>query len=220
MLTLVNCLVLNSNTTVTTSTTLASFVTKANVLALLHDSEAMLQLNPLRKSHVKLPSPLPFYKAVDADLKPATESAIEALSVFSVVESSAGTAHEEGAETWRGGWAKRFIPDEITYETSMQPREDGMMALTHAPMGVHSVTTWTVTEEGDGKLVLNKKGVVTSNRMLTGFIKTTLQDSYDKLARDFVEAVERRVKGKGKEVAEEKVVENNAEANTEVEAVS
>ena len=66
-------------------------------------------------------------------------------------------------------------------------------------MGVNSVTTWVVreaTEEEGGKgLVLEKTGKVTSNRMLMGFIKTTLQESYEKLDRDFVAALEREVAG-------------------------
>jgi hypothetical protein len=65
-----------------------------------------------------------------------------------------------------------------------------MLAITHAPMGVHSVTEWIVREENDG-LVLEEKGEVTSNRMLMGFIKTTFHESHEKLVKDFVAMVEK-----------------------------
>ena len=42
---------------------------------------------------------------------------------------------EGGGGTWRGGWAKRFIPDTLEYETSMQKKEDGLVSITHAPSG-------------------------------------------------------------------------------------
>lgn len=101
---------------------------------------------------------------------------------------------EEGGGSWRGGWAKRFIPDEIKYETSMEVLEDGLRSITHAPMGVHSATTWIMKEEG-AELVLEERGTVTSNRMLMGFIKTTLQESHDKLVRDFLVVLEKSIGG-------------------------
>ena len=108
---------------------------------------------------------------------------------------------EQGGGSWRGGWAKRFIPDEIKYETSMECLADGLRSITHAPMGVHSSTTWIVRdgngdEEGEG-LVLEERGKVTSNRMLMGFIKTTLQASHEKLVKDFMAVLEREVAGEG-----------------------
>ncbi|KAF4632832.1 hypothetical protein G7Y89_g5294 [Cudoniella acicularis] len=208
--------IINTTTIVTTQTTLAAHITKADVIAYLHDKQQMMLLNPLVKSHTALPpsNSVAFYKSVPTNLKPSSTAEIEALIVYSVVEAQA--PEEASGETWRGGWAKRFIPEEITYEVSQQNTEHGMFSITHAPMGVHSVTTWTVREEG-GRLVLDKKGEVTSNRMLMGFIKTTLQESYDKLARDFVEALEKSVKGKGQEVEEKKA--DKAEGVTEEIAV-
>jgi hypothetical protein len=80
----------------------------------------------------------------------------------------------------------------------MQNTPYGMVSITHAPMGVNSVTTWVVREatqeEGTG-LVVEKTGKVTSNRMLMGFIKTTLQDSHEKLCDDFLAALQREVAG-------------------------
>ena len=101
--------------------------------------------------------------------------------------------------SWRGGWAKRFVPNSITYNSSMLNREDGLLSITHAPMGVHSITTWLVrdAEDGSDRLVLEERGKVTSNRMLMGFIKTTLQESHEKLVKDFVATLERVVSGGG-----------------------
>jgi len=172
----------------------------------------MLTINPLLKSTTLLPTSasIAFYKTVPKDLRPASSSAIENIPVYSVVEAQGEETEGEGG-TWRGGWTKRFIPDEIVYETSMQATENGMIAISHAPMGVHSVTIWVIREakeedpeNGETGLVVEKTGAVTSNRMLMGFIKTTLQESYDKLAKDFVKLLQKEVakKNEGVEDAE------------------
>lgn len=83
----------------------------------------------------------------------------------------------------------------------METLEDGLRSITHAPMGVHSSTTWIVKEEGGG-LVLEERGRVTSNRMLIGFIKTTLQESHEKLVRDFLAVLEKNVRGEAEEEVE------------------
>lgn len=218
---------LNTTTTVKTLTPLPPHIKKADVLSLLHNHEGMLTLNPLLKSYKQLPpsSSLAFYNQVPKAIKPSNTAEIEALPVFSVIESSAGgatttassdEAEPEGAQTWRGGWAKRFIPDEITYETSMQAKEDGMMTITHAPMGVSSVTTWVVRqEEGSDGLVLESQGDCTSNRVLMAFIRTTLQDSYDKLAKDFVDALGKLVDGENHR--EKAVVKEHPMGNAEID---
>ncbi|CAG8956592.1 hypothetical protein HYFRA_00011903 [Hymenoscyphus fraxineus] len=187
---------LNTTYAVEVITTLPPSITKPQVLTLLHDRISMLDLNPLLKSHTLLPPPAStnFYATVPAEHKDFTAAEIEALPIYKVVEGT-GPEEQEGS-SWRGGWAKRIIPGEIVYDTSMQLRDDGMITLTHAPMGVGTVTTWTVKEEG-GKLILGLKGVVSANRMLMGFIRTTLQGSYDKLAVDFVTELEKRAKGEG-----------------------
>lgn len=92
-----------------------------------------------------------------------------------------------------------------------------MFSITHAPMGVHSVTTWTVTDGANGGVELGIKGEVSSNRMLMGFIRTTLQESYDKLAKDFAVAVGEKFK-KGGEVEEKGV--DKAEGTMESVAVA
>lgn len=146
----------------------------------------MILLNPIVKSHHHLPDASPAFFAHEPEAyKPTPDKPVP---VYQVTEDMSGSPDGEPAGgTWRGGWAKRFVPDSITYETSMQNREDGLVAITHAPMGVHSVTTWVVDDAGEGGgLVLRETGCVTSNRMLMGFIKTTLQDSHDKLVKDFV----------------------------------
>ncbi|KAH6680398.1 hypothetical protein B0J14DRAFT_578554 [Halenospora varia] len=209
--------ILNTTTTVTSSTPLPSHITKAEVLSFLHNKEGMLALNPLIKSHTLLPptSSTTFYKSVPTNLKPSSESEIQALPVYAVVEAQA--SEEQGGETWRGGWAKRFIPEEITYEVSQQNTDVGMFSITHAPMGVHSVTTWTVKDGANGGVELGIKGEVSSNRMLMGFIRTTLQESYDKLAKDFAVAAGEKFK-KGGEVEEKGV--DKAEGTVESVAVA
>lgn len=196
-------LVLNATTEVKTITTLSPNITKAQVLALLHDEEKMVRMNPIIKSHERLPesSAIAFFKSVPAEHRPPATGTSQP-SVFHIIEESGGEP-EDGAQAgnWRGGWAKRFVPDTLAYETSIQATENGMISITRAPMGVHSVTIWTVVEKGAGEpLVVEKTGRVTSNRMLMTFIKTTLQESYETLARDFEAALE-------KEVNEDQVLE-------------
>ena len=170
----------------------------------------MLALNPILKSHKLLPesSSVAFFSKVPGEHKPPATGEVDGfIPVYEIVEAmESGTPEGEAQSgSWRGGWANRFIPDTITYESSIQSTPDGMVSITHAPMGVNSVTTWVVREateeEGGGKgLVLEKTGKVTSNRMLMTFIKTTLQESYEKLDRDFVAALERDVAGEVEKV--------------------
>ena len=128
----------------------------------------MIRMNPIVKAHHRLPdsSSLAFFKTESPEHKTAADS--PPLPVYEVTEDMGGSPDGEASGgNWRGGWARRFIPDSITYETSMQCRDDGLVSITHAPMGVHSVTTWSVSEK-DGHLVLDERGIVTSNRMLMG----------------------------------------------------
>lgn len=117
----------------------------------------------------------------------------------------------------------------------MQATADGMITITHAPMGVHSVTKWKVRDNdkmGEG-LILEKTGKVTSNRMLMGFIKTTIQGSYEKLASDFVVELERMVEDervkkeelereqmKQEEINDEKVLVKVDDVSEVIEAVA
>ncbi len=101
---------------------------------------------------------------------------------------------------------KRFVPNELVYQTSIQHTENGMISITHAPMGVQSVTTWVLSDagrKGEGCL-LEKTGKVWSNRMLMGFIKGGLQASYEKLATDFVVALDEKIAAEGKATREGK----------------
>jgi hypothetical protein len=70
----------------------------------------------------------------------------------------------------------------------------GHIAITHAPMGVNSVTTWTLRESEEG-LVVDMSGEVESNKMSMAFIKTTLSESYTKLAERFLKDLKKEVEG-------------------------
>ena len=72
-------------------------------------------------------------------------------------------------------------------------------------MGVHSVTTWVIKEAADGTITLEERGCVTSNRMLMGFIKTTLQASHDKLVADVVAILEKDAEGANKSTGKEEL---------------
>ncbi|KAL3423377.1 hypothetical protein PVAG01_05124 [Phlyctema vagabunda] len=198
---------LNTSHETLTVTPLPAYITKAQVLALLHDSERMITLNPLVTAYHLQPASaaIAFFKGEPAENQPQGE--VEEVPIYSVTDDLAGGGKEAEAEggSWRGGWAKRFIPDSITYNSSMQNRDDGLVSITHAPMGVNSVTTWLVKDsetDDSGKpgLVLEERGKVTSNRMLMGFIKTTLQASHEKLVQDFVVELEKGI-AKEKETA-------------------
>lgn len=176
-------------------------ITKAQVLSFLRDDDKrMIHMNPVVKSVKRLPdeSCTAFFKSVPAEHKPPIVHGQPSiiLPVYEVVEDMSGESPEAQEGNWRGGWAKRFIPDSIKYETSIEAREDGMKSHTHAAMGVSSMTHWIVKDpEGDdGVVVVEKIGCVTANKMLMSFISTTLEESHKKLAVDFVAAVENYVK--------------------------
>jgi hypothetical protein len=59
--------------------------------------------------------------------------------------------------------------------------------------GVHSITTWLVKEDQKQDMVLESTVTVTSNRMLMGFIKTTLQESHETLVKEFVAVLEKEL---------------------------
>ena len=158
----------------------------------------MIHMNPVVTSVKLLPeeSSIAFFNAVPAADKPEpVEGEVPKVwPVYEVVEDMSTAPEEANTGNWRGGWAKRFIPDSIKYETSIEATADGMRSITHAAMGVSSVTHWFVkiAEGGEG-VVVEKVGRVTSNRMLMSFIRTTLEESHQKLAVDFVAAVEKYV---------------------------
>lgn len=185
---------LNTTHQTLTLTPLPAHVTKTHVLALLHDNDKMIRLNPIVKAHHRLPdsSSIAFFKNESSEHQPSADA--PSFPVYEVTEDMSGSADDEvSGGNWRGGWAKRFVPDSITYETSMQCKDDGLVSITHAPMGVHSVTTWVVKDGEGGALVLDERGVVTSNRMLMGFIKTTLQESHEKLVKDFIAVLAKEI---------------------------
>ncbi|RFU30080.1 hypothetical protein B7463_g6265, partial [Scytalidium lignicola] len=159
----------------------------------------MITMNPLVTDYFAHPEDVArdFFKNEHPDHKPPLDYTGREISVpvYSITDDMSGSpkngqpVDEDTAASggnFRGGWTKKFVPDKITYSASMHNRPDGLLSITHAPMGVHSVTTWLVKETYDGQLVLEEKGLVTSNRMLMGFIKTTLQSSHDKLVEDFI----------------------------------
>jgi len=208
---------LNTTHSTLTTTSLPASITKSQVLALLHNHDRMITLNPLVTNYQLLPpsASVEFFKH-ESSSTTKTQSNGEPILVYEVTDdmSVAATGNEgEGAGgsggCWRGGWAKRFVPDSITYNSSMQDTEDGLVSITHAPMGVHSVTTWVVREIGEGGegLVLEERGNISSNRLLMGFIKTTLQDSHEKLVKDFVAELEREL-GDEEKAEEEDAVES------------
>ncbi|KAH7342792.1 hypothetical protein BKA65DRAFT_478664 [Rhexocercosporidium sp. MPI-PUGE-AT-0058] len=196
----------NTTTEVKTSTTLSPYITKAQVLSLLHNDTGMLDLNPSKITYTLLPPSTSeqFYNSVpDAHKPPAIASGpISSLPVYHITEHQGaykedGEAEVQGVQGghWKGSWIKRFVPNDLVYQTSVQHTADGLISITHAPMGVQSVTTWVVHEpakEGEGCL-LEKSGKVWSNRALMPLIRGGLQGSYEKLAADFVVALEKMV---------------------------
>lgn len=177
-----------------TTSALAPHLTKADALALLHSDAAMFELNASPVSYTPLPaaSASSFYAGVPAAHQPATASA-GALPVYAVTEHAAPEG--EGNVWQKTSWFKRFVPHELSYQTGVQHTPDGLVCITQAPMGVMSVTTWVAREEeaASGRVcVVDMTGKVTSNRMLMGFIKAGLQTGYERLARDFVKALENR----------------------------
>ncbi|KAH8811934.1 hypothetical protein F5884DRAFT_295548 [Xylogone sp. PMI_703] len=175
--------------------TLPSHISRDQVVRLLHNHHKMITMNPLVTDYFAHPEDVArdFFKNEHPDHRPPRELFVP---VYAITDDMSGPpkraqstdedSSSVGGGSRGGGWAKKFTPDKITYHASMQNRPDGLLTITHAPMGVHSITTWLVKETYDGQLVLEEKGLVTSNRMLMGLIKSTLQSSHDKLVEDFI----------------------------------
>lgn len=92
----------------------------------------MIRISPIVISHTRLPdaSSIAFFKYEAAALQPGPDEA--PVPVYEVTETMGGIPEGESAN-WRGGWAKRFVPENLTYQTSQHAKEDGMVAITHAP---------------------------------------------------------------------------------------
>lgn len=86
------------------------------------------------------------------------------------------------------------MPDKVQYETGSENTPDGLVSITHAPLNVNSVTTWTVREEAGG-LVVDMTGKVESNKVLMQFIKRMVPNDYNELAARFLEALKKDVEG-------------------------
>ncbi|KAM3084548.1 hypothetical protein ACMFMG_001350 [Clarireedia jacksonii] len=187
-------------------TPIPAHIPRARVLALLHNHTRMITLNPLVTAHHLLSSDpsskvtLDFFRQEAKDLWPS--DAYPGCTDIWEITDDMGSASSGESSGWRGSWASKFVPEKITYNSSLQDREDGMVSVTHAPMGVHSVTSWVLKEaegevEGGKKWVLEERGEVRASRFLIGFIKTTLQQSHDKLVKDFMNALEEEVRSGG-----------------------
>ncbi|PQE25111.1 hypothetical protein CJF31_00005967 [Rutstroemia sp. NJR-2017a BVV2] len=183
-------------------TPVPAHIPRPRILSLLHDHTRMITLNPLVTAHHLLSSDasskisLDFFRQEAKDLWPS--DAYPGCTDIWEITDDMGSAKNGESSGWRGSWASKFIPEKITYNSSLQDREDGMVSVTHAPMGVHSVTSWVVREvegEGEKKWVLEERGEVRASRFLMGFIKTTLQESHQKLVRDFMAVLEEEARG-------------------------
>lgn len=134
----------------------------------------MIAMNPQVTEHHLQPESVctTFFKGEAPEHRPHPDG--PQIPVYSITDDMNDGEEAQGG-SWRGGWAKRFIPNTITYNSSLQNRDDGLLSITHAPMGVHSITTWLLkdAEDAEGGLVLEETGTVTSNKMLMGFIKTS-----------------------------------------------
>jgi len=89
-------------------------------------------MSPIVISHTRLPdaASLAFFKNEAAEYQRGPDEA--PIPVYEVTETMAATPEGEPGN-WRGGWAKRFVPETLVYQTSQQARPDGMVAITHAP---------------------------------------------------------------------------------------
>jgi len=89
----------------------------------------------------------------------------------------------------------------VVYESGYENTPTGMVTITHAPLGVSSVTTWIVKEKNGGLLV-EMTGKVQSNTVLMQFIKRMLPADYQELADRFLEALKKDVDGEAVSVME------------------
>lgn len=158
------------------------------MIKFLHNHHKMITMNPLVADYFALAEEESknFFKHEHPDHKPPLDYMGREIPVpvYSITDDM--TRPGRDGQAANGGWTKKFVPEKITYSASMRNLSNGLLSVTHAPMGIHSVTTWLVKETYDGQLVIEERGLMTSNRLLMGFIKSTLHDSHDKLLSDIV----------------------------------
>jgi hypothetical protein len=211
---------LNSTAQVDTTTPIPSHITKSQVLSFLHDDAKMLALNLLMSECKTLPpdnsakfyktvpskhqpanvssckvrpsSPKPFLKSsnvtIHTKLKPKLKANMHSTQTYFITEDS------DAREASSGSWTKKFVPEKVQYETGVENTPTGMVSITHAPLGVSSVTTWVVKEK-DGACVVDMTGKVESNMVLMQFIKRMLAADYQELADRFLETLKKEVEG-------------------------
>lgn len=193
--------VLNTSHSTTNIRLLPAHITRDDAIRYLHQPENILNLNANLVTATKLAATsvehAEFYRGEAEQDRPGAGEDARATPIYNVVEREGGkTGKTEGG--LYSGLAKRLVGDEVRYRMGLRATPDGLVMISHAMMGVWSRTTWTVrtaVESDEGfpgsgtGLVVQETGELRCNRMLMGFIKTTMEQSHEKLVDDFVQAL-------------------------------
>lgn len=138
------------------------------VLTILRDHEAMIRLNPLTYDPKTIePPPLTSTEELDFQWYEIKDR-IEYLP--------------------KGLWSSTIV-----YRACFRDREDSLETHTYAPMGIKTVSKWTVpetstdetrTQDGaEGGTYLREEVEMTCNFLLLAFVKRTMVDAHKEMAR-------------------------------------
>lgn len=161
--------VLYSTHAVQNRTPLPAQITRATALAALHNHSLLIQLNPLVISVDEVDPP-----AV------ATNSSTSGVSTKSY--SMTDRIYLLPGNLW---------PSTVQYSGDFTNEADGVVVLTHAPMGFEGWSKWSI-EDGEDGLEVVEEATIRCPLVLMPFIKSTVKSSHDKL---HVQLVERLKKG-------------------------
>ncbi|MCJ1409754.1 hypothetical protein MMC19_003837 [Ptychographa xylographoides] len=151
--------------------------TRAQIISLLHDHEFMVLRNPLVLSHRRVSTP----------------------HVPSHCDAASPIAAE--VDSWEIEDKMTFLPESIwpsssvRYTMCFSDREDGMVMVLKAALGMVSRAVWTIEEgEGEAGLVLVEVSEVGVNRFVALAVKNNMHSNHEGLAKVFVGALEKLAK--------------------------
>lgn len=149
---------MNTTHRVTRSSALPSTVSAPSVIAILHDHDSVVRLNPLVISATDIPAP---------DHASAENKALPWKKVVDEISYLP-------AGMWKGS---------VEYEACFKDLENGVKASVWAPMGLTTSSAWTVAEEevtGEGpRLVLKEECETRCSFLMMPFVKKTQSDAHE-----------------------------------------
>lgn len=141
-----------------------SEVSRAALLAALHDHERMLKLSPLVFKSESIPAP---------------EGKIHQSEI-------AGAPRKEDNTVWYRVWEKVPWVGDISFTASFANRDDGVYSTVMAPMGLRMKVSWAVIDDTSAPAVMRLHEVceLEGNTLLMPFITSTFEKTHRTMQED------------------------------------